>query len=132
MRAALRLLLIMGALPLAAFFAFVGWFKTFAPLATLAEHLAWTLALPVALGRSIGATELLAAGALAVGSLWPGHERWALAAALYLIANQACAALVHLQRGEAGALPQNAVLAALAAAVAVIIRTIHTRRYLPS
>jgi hypothetical protein len=49
------------------------------------------------------------------------NARWS---ALLLIANQAVAALVHLNHGETAALPQNGVLIALLAAVAIFARPI--------
>lgn len=100
------------AVPLAAFFAFVGWNKAFAPLADLARHGAWTVHLPPWLGRTVGGSELACAALLLV----PGRLR--RIAALVLVANQACAAAVHLAHGEAAALPQNAVLMALLIALA--------------
>lgn len=100
------------AAPLAAFFAFVGWNKAFAPLADLARHGAWTVHLPQWLGRAVGGSELACAALLLV----PGRLR--RIAALVLVANQACAAAVHLAHGEAAALPQNAVLMALLIALA--------------
>lgn len=105
------------ALPLAAFFAFVGWNKAFAPLAELARHKAWTVHLPEGLGRAVGASEL----ACAVLLLVPGRVR--RITALVLLANQACAAAVHLARGEVAALPQNAVLIALLIALAWLGRS---------
>ena len=102
-------------------FAFFGYFKTFASIAVLAQHHAWTLALPVAAGRIVGATELAAALALLLGGASARWHRFARGGALYLIVNQACAAAVHLARGETGALPQNALLAGLAAIVAAFI-----------
>ena len=123
MAIARRIAVVMIALSLAAFFAFVGYFKSFAPLATLAEHHAWTVALPEWLGRIVGATELAAAAALAVGVVRPAATRWA---AIYLILNQACAAWVHLSNGEAAALPQNAAIAALCA-TAILLTPSTTR-----
>ncbi|MFL9840430.1 DoxX family protein [Sphingomonas sp. ST-64] len=105
------------ALLLALAFAFFGYFKTFASLSVLAQHHAWTLVLPVAAGRLVGVTELVAALALLLGAIAARWHRVARGAAIYLIVNQACAAAVHLARGETAALPQNAVLAALAAFV---------------
>lgn len=118
MAIARRITVVMIALPLAAFFAFVGYFKAFAPLATLAEHHAWTVALPEWIGRIVGATELAAAATLAVGMVRPAAIRWA---AGYLILNQACAAAVHLAHREAAALPQNAAIAGLCVAAILLI-----------
>lgn len=108
------------ALLLAAFFGFVGFFKTFAPLSTLAEHHAWTIALPEWLGRLVGITELGAALALLASAIWPRAGRWAAAS---LIANQACAATVHLARGEAAALPQNLLIVAVCVVVIALAPT---------
>ncbi len=113
------------ALLLALAFAFFGYFKTFASLSVLAQHHAWTLVLPVAAGRIVGVTELAAALALLFGAAAARWHRFATAAALYLIVNQACAAAVHLARGETAALPQNALLAGLAAIVAVVFARRH-------
>jgi hypothetical protein len=113
------------ALLLAAFFGFVGFFKTFAPVSTLARHHAWTSGLPEWFGRAVGVSELAAALALAAGALWPRAtpaSRWA---AGYLILNQACAAAIHLSRGEGPALPQNAVIAALCV-TAILLTPVHT------
>ena len=97
---------------LAAFFAFVGYHKALAPLAELAQHRVWTLALPVWAGRIVGWSELvLAAGLL---GLWlPGQRRVARVSALILIVNQIAAGIVHATRSETDALPQNAVLIVL-------------------
>ena len=105
------------AVPLAAFFAFVGWNKAFAPLAELARHGAWTVHLPPWLGRAVGGSELACAALLLV----PGRLR--RIAALVLVANQACAAAVHLAHGEVAALPQNALLLALLIALAWLGRS---------
>lgn len=105
---------------LAAFFAFVGWNKAFASLADLAKYGAWTVHLPEWAGRLVGWSEMaLAAGLLAV--FVPRYRPVARWSALLLIGNQAVAALVHLNRGETAALPQNGVLIALLALVALAI-----------
>lgn len=105
---------------LAAFFAFVGWNKAFAPLADLARYHAWTVYIPEPLGRVVGWSEMaLAAGLL--GALIPTFWRVARASALLLVLNQFVAAFVHITQGEVGALPQNAVLiATLMGAVALL------------
>ncbi|WP_430388169.1 hypothetical protein [Blastomonas fulva] len=72
----LTVLAIVIATLLAAFFAFVGYHKAFAPLAELAQHRVWTLALPVWAGRVIGWSELLlAAGLLGLIALAIGLQR---------------------------------------------------------
>lgn len=94
---------------LALFFAFVGWNKAFAPLADLARYGSWTVHLPDAAGRLVGWSEMLLALVL-VGGLRPAGRKLAQLGALALVLNQCAAALIHHKHGEAGALPQNAVL----------------------
>lgn len=106
---------------LAAFFAFVGWNKAFASLADLARYGAWTVFLPEWAGRLIGWSEMAMAGGL-LAVLVTRYRNIARCSALVLIANQAVAALVHLNHGETAALPQNGVLIALLATVAIFAR----------
>ncbi|PHK26415.1 hypothetical protein VF10_02595 [Nostoc linckia z13] len=111
----LRMLARVAALLLAAAFGFFGYFKSFAARAVLEQHHAWTTALPDLLGRAIGLSELIAAALLLIfGAILSERRRIVAGVALYAIANQACAALVHIMRGETAALPQNAVLVSLA------------------
>jgi hypothetical protein len=100
------------AIPLTAFFCFVGWNKAFATLAALARYGAWTVWLPESLGRLVGWSEMACAIAL-LAVLVRGRERLASVAAAILIANQAVAAAMHFTHGELRALPQNAVLVGL-------------------
>ncbi|WP_294262922.1 DoxX family protein [uncultured Sphingomonas sp.] len=117
-RMALRILL---SLPLAAFFAFVGWMKASAPVETLAQHGAWTVRIPEPLGRAVGVSEIVCA-LLLLGGLLPGRARVGAASAMILIVNQMIAAAVHASAGEGHALPQNAVLIAALALVAWLSR----------
>lgn len=121
-RSLLTVLAILVATLLAAFFGFVGYHKSFAPLAELAQHRVWTLALPAWAGRLVGASELLLAGAL-LAMLLPRFRAWAALAAALLIVNQLAAAGVHWSRGEGDALPQNVVLIVLLALVGLVART---------
>jgi uncharacterized membrane protein YphA (DoxX/SURF4 family) len=108
-------------LPLALFFAFVGWNKAFASLEDLALYGSWTVHLPVMLGRVVGWSEMLCAIALLAGLSQRGF-RVAQAAALALVANQLVAALVHMRNGETASLPQNGILIALLLGVALLTR----------
>lgn len=117
-RTTLRILL---SLPLASFFGFVGWMKASAPVATLAQHGAWTVRIPEPLGRAVGVSEIVCALLLLVGLL-PRRARVGAASAIVLIVNQAVAAAVHASAGESQALPQNAVLVAAIALVAWLSR----------
>ena len=120
----LRILARVTALLLAAAFGFFGYFKSFAPRALLEQHHAWTTALPDLLGRAVGVSELAAAVVLLIfGAIQPERRRIVTGVALYAIANQACAALIHLTRSETAALPQNAMLAGLAVLLIAAART---------
>ncbi|MBI5481912.1 MAG: DoxX family protein [Deltaproteobacteria bacterium] len=99
-------------------FGMAGVMKSTAPIAELAKNMAWVGAMPEALVRFIGVSELLGA----IGLLAPALTRikpglTALAgAALALV--MVLAAGVHLWRGELEALPVNVVLGGVAAFVA--------------
>ncbi len=116
-----RMIAVVVALILAAFFAFVGWNKAFAPLADLARYHAWTIYIPEALGRAIGWSEMALAVGLAA-SVIPGLRRLSILSALVLILNQIVAAAVHLAQNESSALPQNAVLIVLLGIHALLLR----------
>jgi len=98
---------------LAAFFAFVGYWKALGPIEALAEHHAWVAGFPNWFARIVGWSEL----ACAVGLMTPvsGKLRpviiWA-ASALFI--NQVVAMAVHVGRGDAAeTAPQNLVLLTL-------------------
>ncbi|UVO53094.1 DoxX family protein [Sphingomonas sp. SUN039] len=104
------------ALPLAAFFAFVGWHKAFSPLAELVKHGAYTVHLPEWLGRIAGVTEMLCALALLAGIV----PRWRVAAkwgAVYVFVSQIVAGTIHILYGETHSLPANGQRMAMAAAL---------------
>lgn len=109
------------AVPIAAFFGFVGWSKAFAPMLELALHHSWTVHLPEGLGRAVGWSEMTLAVGLLL-ALVPAYRRICAISALVLVANQAAASWVHLANGEAGALPQNAVLIVFLLVLAVLTR----------
>ena len=95
---------------LAAFFAFVGYWKAFGPIEALAEHHAWVAGFPDWFARAVGWSELACAAALVTSALTSlrGLAFWT---AIVLIVNQLAALAVHVSRGEvAAAGPQNLVL----------------------
>jgi uncharacterized membrane protein YphA (DoxX/SURF4 family) len=114
-----RALIAVLSVPLALFFAFVGWNKAFAALADLARYGSWTVYLPEWLGRIVGWSELLLAIGLLAGMLSDRRKLGQIAAVL-LVVNQLAAAAVHFAEGETAALPQNAVLIVLLAFVAFL------------
>ena len=110
------------ALLLAAFFAFVGYSKAFASLTDLQRYGAWTIRLPEFAGRLVGWSEMAGAVFLVATVTVPRLRPLAVPVALYFIANQLAAAAVHARHGEAGALPQNAVIIAAFTAIALVMR----------
>jgi len=104
------------ALPLSAFFAFVGWHKAFSPIAELEKHGAFTVHLPEYLGRLFGVTEMLCALALLAGIAprWGAAAKWG---AVYVFLSQIVAGAIHVIYGEMQALPANAQWMAMAAAL---------------
>lgn len=98
------------ALAIAGFSLFVGYNKALAPLAVLTQHSAWTIHLPVLLGRALGWLELLAATTLILSLAIPRLARAGLWAAIWITLNHSVAAVVHVQAKEWHALPQSAVV----------------------
>jgi len=106
----LRVLSRIACLLLAAFFAFVGYWKALGPIDALADHHAWVAGWPDWFARSVGWSELACAAALVVASI-TGFGGLAFWTALALIVNQLAALAVHVSRSEAAAAgPQNLVL----------------------
>jgi DoxX-like family len=118
MKTSLRVLSRIACLLLAAFFAFVGYWKAFGPIEALAEHHAWVAGWPDWFARTVGWSELACAAAL-VGSALAGLRTVAFWAALVLIVNQLAALAVHVSRSEAAAAgPQNLVIIAVLGLIA--------------
>lgn len=119
MRKSLQLLSWIASMLLAAFFAFVGYWKALGPIEALAEHHAWVAGWPAWLARTVGWSELACAAAL-VAAAAAGLRGLAFWAAIVLIVNQLAALAVHASRGEAAAAgPQNLALIAMLGLVAL-------------
>ena len=106
-------LLVPLALAIGGFSLFVGYNKALAPLAVLAEHSAWTIHLPVLLGRALGWLEMLAAATLIASLALPRLATAGTAAAIWIALNHAIAAVVHVQHAETQTYRQSAVMIAL-------------------
>ena len=104
------------ALPLAAFFGFVGYHKACSSMAELALHGAYTAHLPEWIGRAAGWAEIAAALALIAG-IMPKWRGGVTTAAVFIVLSQIVSSIIHYQHGEMGPLPQNAVLALAAMAL---------------
>jgi uncharacterized membrane protein YphA (DoxX/SURF4 family) len=103
---------------LALMFGAAGVMKATQPIATLAPSLPWTLDVPEALVRFIGASELAGAVGLILPALTRIRPGLTPLSALGLVVVMVLASAFHLSRGETGALPINAMLGGMAAFVA--------------
>ena len=118
-----RVLMAVLAIPLAAFFGFVGFYKVFAPLSELLAHNAWTAHVPAWIGRPIGGTEMAGALALLAG-LHPAAWRFARLSAAWLAATQIPSSLIHWTHGEQGELPKNLLIFVALCLVAWLARPV--------
>jgi hypothetical protein len=107
-------------LPIAAFFAFVGYHKAFSSMADLARYGAYTAHLPEWIGRILGWAEIASTLALLAGINPQWRSRLVPPAGWFIILSQVVSSFIHIQHDEMSALPQNAVIA-LAAAVLIWI-----------
>lgn len=114
------------ALPLAAFFAFVGWHKIFSSMADLAKYGAYTAHLPEWIGRAMGIGEVASALAVVIG-IHPAWRRFVPMACGFIILSQILSSIIHMQHDEMAALPQNAVIAVMAAALVWLCRAARGR-----
>jgi uncharacterized membrane protein YphA (DoxX/SURF4 family) len=99
-------------------FAMAGTMKVTQPIATLAAKMVWPGAMPEALVRFIGLSELLGALGLVLPAATRIKPILTPAAAIGLTTIMVLAACFHLSRGEAGMVPTNLILGGLAAFVA--------------
>jgi len=114
--------LILLALLLGGFSLFVGYNKALAPIEVLREHSAWTIHLPVLLGRFIGWAELLAA-TLLIGGLGIRHlARAGYFSAIWITLNHMVAAVVHVMHEEWHTLTQSAVVITLCLVMVALYR----------
>lgn len=117
--AVLELLLLAAlTLLLGAFHGFVGWHKAFSPYEELVKHSAWTIHLPIWLGKLVGWTELALTAALLVALLRPALARLGLWACAAFVALELVSSVTHYATQDGGSLGQNAVSVALTAVLA--------------
>jgi DoxX-like family len=101
------------ALPMAAFFAFVGYHKVFSSMADLARYGAYTAHLPEWIGRIAGLGEIASAAAILAGI----NPKWRKALPMacgFVILSQIVSSIIHIQHDELAALRQNGVIAVVA------------------
>ena len=103
---------------LAAMFLMSGVMKLTSPIETIAESLPWVTAVPVALVRFIGLSELTGALGLLLPSIFKIKPQLTVWAARGLIAIMVLASVFHASRGEFSTIGMNVVLMAIALFIA--------------
>lgn len=103
---------------LAVMFGMAGVMKTTQPIADLVAQMVWPGAIPAAMVRFIGASELLGAIGLLVPALTRIKPWLTPLAAAGLVTVMVLASVFHLTRGEYAAIAMNTILGALAAFIA--------------
>jgi hypothetical protein len=121
---AIRLLVLVAlTLLLGAFHGFVGWHKAFATHEALVRHAAWTMHLPIGLGKAVGWIEMIVSAVLLVALVRPPLARMGLWACSVFIVMELAAFLIHYRTQDGGSLMQNAVSIALTALLAWLYAT---------
>lgn len=109
---------------LGAFHAFVGWHKAFSSHAELVRHSAWTMHLPMWLGRLVGWTEMIATAALLLALVRPMLARMGVVVCAVFVVMELAAAATHYATQDGGSLTQNAVTISLT----VLLAWLYSRR----
>ena len=116
---ALRLFVLVAlTLLLSAFHGFVGWHKAFSTHAELVQHAAWTMHLPMWLGKAVGWTEMAVTAALLLAMVRPPLARVGYWACILFIVMELAATVTHFVTRDGGSLVQNAVAISLTALLA--------------
>ncbi|MCX7282869.1 MAG: hypothetical protein NTX28_02290 [Novosphingobium sp.] len=102
-------------LPLAAFHGFVGWYKAFSTQAELAQHKAWTMHLPVALGKAVGCLEMALTLALLLALVQPRFARLGAMACGALVVLEVASLITHQVTNDGAPPLQNVVTVAVTA-----------------
>lgn len=108
-----ELVLIPLTLLLSAFHGFVGWHKAFSSHEELVRHSAWTMHLPVWLGKLVGWTEMILTAALIVALVRPKLARVGMWVCILFIVMELVSAVTHYVTQDGGSLTQNAITVAL-------------------
>jgi hypothetical protein len=121
---AIRLLVLTAlTLLLGAFHGFVGWHKAFSTHEELVRHAAWTMHLPIGLGKAVGWIEMIVTAVLLVALARPPLARMGMWACIVLILMELAATMTHYLTQDGGSLMQNAVSITLTAVLAWLYAT---------
>ncbi len=108
---------------LGAFHGFVGWHKAFSTHEELVQHAAWTMHLPMWLGKLVGWVEMVVTAAVLLALFRPRLARVGLWSCLAFIVMELAAAATHYVTQDGGSLVQNAVTISLTAVLAWLFAT---------
>jgi len=121
---AFRLIVLVAlAVLLGAFHGFVGFHKAFSTHEELVQHSAWTMHLPMWLGKTIGWAEMIGTAILLVALFRPRLARAGMWVCLYFAAMEVVAGVVHYRTQDGGSLVQNALAILLTCALAALYAT---------
>lgn len=118
------LVLILLAVVIGGFSLFVGYHKAFSPLEELARHSAWTIHLPLLLGRALGLMEIAGAAILILSLPFRRHARVGTLAGGWIGLNHTVAAMVHIAHAEWHTLTQSAIMITLC----IVMTALYARR----
>ena len=94
---------------LGSFHGFVGFHKAFSTHEELVRHAAWTMHLPMWLGKTVGWVEMAATAVLLAALVMPKLARAAMVVCLWFAALEVVAGIVHQVTQDGGSVTQNAV-----------------------
>jgi DoxX-like family len=110
---------------LGAFHGFVGWHKAFSTREELVQHAAWTIHLPLWLGKLVGWTEMIVTAALLCAVFRRSWSRVGFWSCVIFIALELMATFTHYRTQDGGSLVQNAVTISLTA----VLAWLHSTRF---
>ncbi len=118
-------LLVMAALTLllGAFHGFVGYHKAFSTHEELVQHAAWTMHLPMWLGKTVGWVEMIGTAMLLAALFRPRLASWGMAVCIWFAVLEVVAGVVHYVTQDGGSLVQNAVAIFLTSLLAWLYAT---------
>ena len=103
---------------LGAFHGFVGFHKAFSTQEELVQHAAWTMHLPMWLGKTVGWVEMIVTAGLLVALFQPRLWRIGMWGSIWFAVLEVVAGIVHYVTQDGGSLVQNAVSILLTATLA--------------
>jgi hypothetical protein len=117
------LVLVALTLLLGAFHGFVGFHKAFSTHEELVQHSAWTMHLPMWLGKTVCWVEMIGTAVLLVALFRPRYSRAGMWVCIWFAALEVVAGVVHYVTQDGGSLIQNALAIFLTSLLAWLYAT---------